>query len=342
MEMPPLQPPQGWQVRVSRSTGNNYFFCSATNESVWHDPALPYGWGWIQEGTGNPRIYVELATGKRENTPPVNPPPPLHTHTQTRIESASLDQLPVLPSLPVGQPQPSAANVGFDVYVPAFRQLGALASEELAWWRSVRSNGDVVSAVPPLLSSLGSANDALASMSGEAVAKAAELMTTELIRAAHVVLGDTAFAACWDLRARRYIIRREAASASASQLSNGSDVASRKRPRTDATSSSEVTVTSTVAMPVLRLATSYPSLRGAALYTDPAFHSSPAIATIYTSGYITTGSGIIRKISSAVGPRESRHMHDLVRDSHATCTTLCVTMALHAARKLAWQMDYQH
>jgi hypothetical protein len=71
------QPPPGWTLHVSRSTGRQYYFLAATNESAWHDDTLPAGWAWRQTGPDGPggqpapREYIHLASGARSGERPV-------------------------------------------------------------------------------------------------------------------------------------------------------------------------------------------------------------------------------------------------------------------------------
>jgi hypothetical protein len=60
----------GWEARVSRSTGNRYYFHAGSNQSLWHDDSLPPGWAWGRAGDGAPRYFVHLGTGERRAEPP--------------------------------------------------------------------------------------------------------------------------------------------------------------------------------------------------------------------------------------------------------------------------------
>lgn len=59
-----------WLVQRSRSTGLRYYMNPLTRESVWHDPALPFGWGWMKVSPDAPRTYVDLVRGTRQSTMP--------------------------------------------------------------------------------------------------------------------------------------------------------------------------------------------------------------------------------------------------------------------------------
>jgi predicted O-methyltransferase YrrM len=126
--------------------------------------------------------------------------------------------------------------------------------------------------------------------------------------------GEAAFVRAWDARAKRFVLRRDAVAAAGG--SSG-----QKRPRDESSSSAaaapgagSAAAAATAAL-TFRPAAAFPRLAGAALYTSAAFHSSPTIADIYTSGRVTTAAGDVRKISAAVGPKESRHLYFTVRDN---------------------------
>jgi hypothetical protein len=59
----------GWTLQASRSTGALYWHRSGV--SWWHDAVLPVGWAWGQASASGPRFWVELATGRRCDAPPV-------------------------------------------------------------------------------------------------------------------------------------------------------------------------------------------------------------------------------------------------------------------------------
>ena len=63
-------PPPPWELRLSRSTGQQYYFNAMTGASVWHDAKLTTGWGWIRERPDGPTIFVNLASGERRTEPP--------------------------------------------------------------------------------------------------------------------------------------------------------------------------------------------------------------------------------------------------------------------------------
>jgi len=65
-------PPQAfpnWEPTLSRSSGLYYFFNTATKQSVWHDPSLPFPWAWEKGGPSAPKVFVNLITGAHTTTP---------------------------------------------------------------------------------------------------------------------------------------------------------------------------------------------------------------------------------------------------------------------------------
>jgi hypothetical protein len=62
MSSPPLLYGR-WAQCTSRSTGARYFFDAARGASLWHDPALPAGWGWRRAAADAPREFVNLRDG---------------------------------------------------------------------------------------------------------------------------------------------------------------------------------------------------------------------------------------------------------------------------------------
>jgi predicted O-methyltransferase YrrM len=289
----------GWTRQASRSTLRDYYFQASTGRSLWCDATLPAGWGTSQTDAAAPLVYVHMATGEERSSPPASPPLP-------HLAAAAA----------AGLPQPSAVNVSFDGFSPDFKarnaggwlvqQLAGAAQAELAWWAAARDG-----APRPADASAEAAGEAL---QGAAGAAAADACAAPLIAAALAALGEAAFVRAWDARAKRFVLRRDAVAAAGG--SSG-----QKRPRDESSSSSaaapgagSAAVAATAAL-TFRPAAAFPRLAGAALYTSAAFHSSPTIADIYTSGRVTTAAGDVRKISAAVGPKESRHLYFTVRDN---------------------------
>ena len=235
-----------------------------------------------------------------------------------------------------GLPQPSASNVAFDVFSAAFkarepwlvRQLAGAAPAELAWWSSSAAAAAAGGAAAALAAAAPASAEVVQGAAGAALADSCAL---PLICAALAAVGEAAFVRAWDPRSKRYVLRREmlAAAASSSPAAAGWAAAAgesggdggdsaRKRPREAmAPASPPVPSASASALQALtfRPASAYPRLSGAALYLAAEFHSSPLIAEIYRSGRVTTASGAVRKISAAVGPKESRHLYCVVRDN---------------------------
>ena len=59
-----------WELRMSRSTGAQYWYSAATAQSLWHDAALPAGWAFERSAADSPKTYVSLLTGHRQSEPP--------------------------------------------------------------------------------------------------------------------------------------------------------------------------------------------------------------------------------------------------------------------------------
>lgn len=120
------------------------------------------------------------------------------------------------------------------------------------------------------------------------------------------------------------------------------------------------------ARPRIRDPSEYALSPGSSLYTDPRFPANPVAAEIYSTGrasaavlypahffrpihvsvlprsqvrvcssstapQVTTGSGLVRKISAAVGPKEHRYLYQLVRDNkYARCLEIGMANGLSA------------
>ena len=148
----------------------------------------------------------------------------------------------------------------------------------------------------------------------------AEAVGAELISWVVAVLGPEAVVRTWDARRKRFVVCREAVPGLRGGSDDG-DAPAAKRARAEAVLSPPPpapAAAAAVPLPVVRGASAFPSLSGAALFTSTAFHSSPTIAEIYTSGRTLTASGASKKLDSAVGPRESRHLYHIVRDNGFT------------------------
>lgn len=258
-------------------------------------------------GPNAPKEYVSLSTGETRSSLP---------EAEALAPPASGAPNPAAPlAAPPGADQPSASNVVFDVYLPSYRsrdpwlikQMGADAAEELLWWRAAAVAART-GAPAPSEPKYRDATLADAAGTGDAAAAVADETAGALVLAARDALGDARFAATWDSKSRRYIMCHEIFSDSGGTVRGGGGKRGRTEETTTRTGLSRVTT-------VVRPSSSFPSVRGADVYTNSAFHSNASIAQIYIEGRVTTGSGLVRKINAAVGPRESRHLYCLVRDN---------------------------
>lgn len=293
--------PAGWTLCTSKRTGQAYYYQASSGRSVWADNSLPAGWGWTQASAAAPRVFVELASGEERAIPPQVLPIPI-------LASATA----------AGLPQPSPSNVAFEVFSRAFRsreqwlvrQLAGAAISELAWWAAVRDGAPAA-----FDSATAGASDSSEAVQGSEGAAAAEACALPLITAALAVLGEELFVRSWDARTQRYVIRREAVVGGGAD--GGGGAGTRKRPREEASASAAVgtPASASVLAPTFRRAAAFPRRTGEALFLEPEFHSSPTIAEIYKTGRVTTEAGEVRKISAAVGPKESRHLYCVVRDN---------------------------
>lgn len=339
--------PPGWSLETSRSTGLRYYYNASLGQSVWYDATLPQGWGFVRARPDAPKTYYKLTTGETSHELPLLLPqlPPQSSREGAGTSLAAPPSAPnLLPEallprttdkggLTTTAPQPSPITMGFDIYMDTYRarepwlvrQLGHAAPAELAWWKALGA-GQPVAALPlPARSHDGE---------GAGAVEAAHRVGVELVAAVVAVLGPAAVAGSWDARSRRYVARREAvpgyAAAHPSSSTEEGGVHARKRFREEGgsgaargeggsgsgSSSGSGSVSGPPQALIIKRASDFPTLTGGALFTSPAYHSSPIIAEIYTSGRTTTSSGVSIKLASAVGPRESVHLYRVVRDNN--------------------------
>lgn len=105
-----------WVRQTSRSTGAAYYFNAATNESLWHDDALPLGWAFGREPSGA-RFFVDLATGRRSAVRPAAAPGP--AAAAPPATTSALQQLSFVAS------QTAADDVASTAYIPDPASAGA-------------------------------------------------------------------------------------------------------------------------------------------------------------------------------------------------------------------------
>ena len=105
-----------WALQTSRSTGARYFFDAASGASLWHDPALPAGWGWRRAAADAPREFVNLRDGRAQLEQPTAPLPELPPAA-----------VPVPAPAPAPAPTAAAAQLSFQASRAAADDLGSRA-----------------------------------------------------------------------------------------------------------------------------------------------------------------------------------------------------------------------
>lgn len=255
--------------------------------------------------------------------------------------------------------QPTGWTLALDVYVARYRardvwtvrQLGLdLAQEELRWWQGVHRGEPAIEPAAVALTGEaharmmmlttsddhGHASESLAAPVVEDV-QALDACAKDLLAVIISVLGRQQVISCWDVRRKRHVVRRElvrgfepriAMDAAGSQTRDraGDSAGYGRRTAAMTAAPSAAALPGRLHEPVIPDGRSQPQLRGEALYKALELQPSSTIREIYSAGRVRTASGELRRIASAVSPREGMHMFSIVQRNHM-CKTLEVGMA---------------
>lgn len=140
------KPNMSWVSAVSKKTGGRYYHNSTTNKSLWHDDALPAGWGWEQAGPDAPRVYVNMTTGEHSTVRPAR------TSTSVAVEVPGAHSPPSTDGVPEAPQLPALSATGLRSSAAA-----PIAEQEFAQLVAIITSGDDVDAVRALMSRVGSA-----------------------------------------------------------------------------------------------------------------------------------------------------------------------------------------